>query len=74
VAVRHLNDVETMDSLCDPGLWHHLPLCASEEIRVRCLSEMKVVDDRRGHGLDATAPSDRPARTGSDIRAGVRPR
>ena len=40
----HLNDVETSDSLRDPRFRHNLPLCLSEEISVRCLAEMKVVD------------------------------
>ena len=53
----HLNDVETMDALRDPGFWHDLSLCKSEEASVGRLLEMEVVDDRSGHGSDAMAPA-----------------
>ena len=35
----HLNDVETTDSLGDPGFGHNLLLCESEEIGVGSFSE-----------------------------------
>jgi hypothetical protein len=55
----HPNDVETTDSLRDPRLRHQLPLRASQEIGIGCLSEMKVVDVSCGHVSDATARCDR---------------
>jgi hypothetical protein len=63
----HLNDVEAMDSLRDPRLRHQLPLCASQEVRTGCLSEMKVIDDSCGHVSDATARRDRLARAPRDV-------
>jgi hypothetical protein len=41
-------------------LWHHFPLCESEEVGARRLPEMKMVDDCCWHLSDATARPDRP--------------